>query len=458
VRAHPLPGVVFTPPWLAEKVVDRLTPGLPVVDLGAGTGMLALAAAKRGFDVVAVESDPELASVLEAVAGLLRLRGRIEVRIENALSYTRSSPAQIMSNPPFTRHQSLSGRLKRTLGKQAGDLGIPLLGSSGYYAYFMVFGWTAPWSKREVFLLPTNWLEAKYGAALRTALQTRNHSVEVVENGRHVPVFSGALTTVCLVTSWPDEKGRLTIPSPSLRGSQTTVAQTLAPLLSVTALSGPNGSAPAAPSVIPRPIPTRHSVPGTGEADRTLGEFLAVHRGIATGMNDFFVLTRLRARDLGLPASELTPVLRRFPRRGARPDIELLWTPGRPPSRASSNLIARGARSGVRDGYLCSHRKPWWRLDLNDPPDYLLPYIGRDEPEFIANRWGVRILNNTHGLSVREAVPERKARAVARWLASAPGRAALSQRARHYFGGMWKLEPREVARMPLPDELVRALA
>src|SRR5947207_1064035 len=38
-------GTVFTPPKLAWEVIRRLRPGLRVVDLGAGTGMLTLNAA-----------------------------------------------------------------------------------------------------------------------------------------------------------------------------------------------------------------------------------------------------------------------------------------------------------------------------------------------------------------------------------------------------------------------------
>jgi SAM-dependent methyltransferase len=114
-RENSLPeGTVFTPPWLANCVVDCLSPDLPVVDLGAGSGMLALAAAKRGFRVIAVEQDPELAAILDSLARIMKLRRLIELRVEDALSYSRRSEGQIMANPPFTA--TMRFRRKRSAG------------------------------------------------------------------------------------------------------------------------------------------------------------------------------------------------------------------------------------------------------------------------------------------------------------------------------------------------------
>jgi SAM-dependent methyltransferase len=50
--------------WLWEEIAGEAAG--PVVDLGAGTGRVALHLARRGFDVIAVDAAPEL---LEALAG-----------------------------------------------------------------------------------------------------------------------------------------------------------------------------------------------------------------------------------------------------------------------------------------------------------------------------------------------------------------------------------------------------
>src|SRR3990170_5029601 len=138
-------GTVFTPPFLADEVVARLLPQLTVIDLGAGTGMLTLAAAKKGFRVVAIEQDRELAAILDALARILKLRDRIDLRIGDALSYSGQSGQQIMANPPYTRHHAIPTKRKRALAELARKLGTPLPMTAGYYAYFMAYAWNASW-------------------------------------------------------------------------------------------------------------------------------------------------------------------------------------------------------------------------------------------------------------------------------------------------------------------------
>jgi 2-polyprenyl-3-methyl-5-hydroxy-6-metoxy-1,4-benzoquinol methylase len=72
-------GIVFTPPGLARQALDYLTPGLPVVDLGAGTGLLTFAAARRKHHVTAIELEPTLVRILRALGRILKLDHRIEV-------------------------------------------------------------------------------------------------------------------------------------------------------------------------------------------------------------------------------------------------------------------------------------------------------------------------------------------------------------------------------------------
>jgi ubiquinone/menaquinone biosynthesis C-methylase UbiE len=54
---------------LCAQVLDGLAPGASVVDVGCGTGTLAIALAARGAEVVAVDGDPEVLSLARAKAG-----------------------------------------------------------------------------------------------------------------------------------------------------------------------------------------------------------------------------------------------------------------------------------------------------------------------------------------------------------------------------------------------------
>jgi adenine-specific DNA-methyltransferase len=444
-RGNTLPdGTVFTPPWLANEIVERLLPGLTVVDLGAGSGMLTLAAARRGFRVVAIEEDAELAAVLDALARIMKLRDRIELVKGNALSYSRQTEGQIMANPPYTRHHSIPAEKKLELARLARKFDVHLPMTAGYYGYFMVYAWSMEWSKREVLLLPTNWLETHYGQALRQLLLARGYEISLVENGSHAPVFDHALTTACLVTTQPHPSSRngrigktsiriLRAPKVGL-GEQEISGQALAPQLG-------------------RKLSPQEE--DRQKTDHLLSDVFEVRRGIATGHNKFFVLSRAGKEESGLPRSELIKILHRISAAGQSRDSAYLWVPMENPSSASLRRISDGERIGVNRRYLCTHRKPWWRIRVPTPPTYFVSYMGRGKPQILQNRGGFLNLNNIHGLYLQQGTPIDLGRRVAGWLASARGAEALLNLARHYYGGMWKLEPGDLERLKLPPSLFR---
>jgi ubiquinone/menaquinone biosynthesis C-methylase UbiE len=54
---------------LCAQVLDGLAPGTPVVDVGCGTGTLAIALAAGGAEVIGVDGDPEILALARAKAG-----------------------------------------------------------------------------------------------------------------------------------------------------------------------------------------------------------------------------------------------------------------------------------------------------------------------------------------------------------------------------------------------------
>jgi adenine-specific DNA-methyltransferase len=181
---------------------------------------------------------------------------------------------------------------------------------------------------------------------------------------------------------------------------------------------------------------------GGQKPDHVLGDIFGVKRGIATGDNGFFVLTKRSARNLGLQRAELVRILRRLSVDARSKDIAYLWVPKKNPSAASLRRISEGEQLEVNRRYLCSHRKPWWHIDVSNPPAYFLSYMGLAKPLIVDNRNGLFNLNNIHGLYLQEGVTIDLGRRVANW--STQGTATLLNHARHYYGGMWKLEPGDV--------------
>jgi FkbM family methyltransferase len=86
-------GAFFPPPF--ELALGMLDPGAVVLDLGAHIGTFSLAAAARGFRVVAVEASPRNAAFLRASVranGLDELVAVVEVAVSDASGVLRFQP------------------------------------------------------------------------------------------------------------------------------------------------------------------------------------------------------------------------------------------------------------------------------------------------------------------------------------------------------------------------------
>ena len=433
-------GLVFTPPGLTDLVVNQLADSLPVVDLGAGTGMLSITAAKRGYQVTAVERDPEMATVLTCLAAIEGVGDRINVVTGDAFNYSRESPSQIMANPPYTRHHSLSNGDKRDLLKLSRSVGMSLRRTAGHYAYFMLYAWTVPWSQREVLLIPTNWLETQYGRPLREYLsEEKKYSIWLVgyDNGRSA--FRHALTTSCIVTS----SNKLEEPSTKLQASNSEYS--------------PPGSTNSNNKV--KLVPNVRLL-RNGQQEQvgvTLDSILRVRRGIATGANELFVISQDDNDHLAFPAEELVPIVRRLREYDNRADGSFLWVPNSKPSEPSLNRIRDGEERMLHRRALCMSRNPWWRISIPKEPTYLLSYMGRRRPTILRNHRKLLNLNNIHGVDPVDGVSREIVDAVVDWLASTDGQNSMLECARRYQGGLWKLEPGDLHRIVLPQVLVRYL-
>jgi release factor glutamine methyltransferase len=89
---------------LADVVAARARPGMRVLDMGAGTGIVGLRAAAAGASVVAVDINPAAARGARINALLNRLEGRITVLEGDLFEPVGDARFDIVAcNPPFYR-------------------------------------------------------------------------------------------------------------------------------------------------------------------------------------------------------------------------------------------------------------------------------------------------------------------------------------------------------------------
>jgi len=195
-----------------------------------------------------------------------------------------------------------------------------------------------------------------------------------------------------------------------------------------------------------------------------------VKRGIATGANDFFFLTRSRAHGLGLLEEFLIPAIGRT--RDVTGDeitaetmlgLESLGRPtllfapdGRPLDEFSSPMrsyLEYGVAMGLSEKPLLRSRRPWYKMETRQVPPFLFAYLGRRSARFIRNVAGVVPLSGFLCVYPRSNDPEFWDRL---WLALSDSEtvAMLHLVGKSYGSGAIKVEPRALERLPLPPDVM----
>jgi hypothetical protein len=380
----------------------------------------------------------------------------------------------IVANPPYLRHHRLPAERKARLAAFAAEtLGERLDGRAGLHVHFLVRALTllAP-GGRLAFIVPADVCEGVFAPALWRWIAREFRVDGVVAFAPEATPFPGVDTNplillirkarpgrrlfwaVCTAAvspglrDWldrrvPDDRPRL-----GLRVESRTLVEGLA-----TGLSRP----PAGKS------------PGSAK----LGEFARVVRGIATGANRFFLLTRRQANELGLSPAFLRPAISRTRDVAGdsltSADLDALDAAGRPTllfapdgraldafPRAERAYLAAGAAAGLPERPLIATRRPWYRMERRDPPPILFAYLGRRRARFVRNLAGALPLTGFLVVSPRSDDP---AFVAALWdaLRRDDVAAGLAGVGKSYGGGAIKVEPRALERLPIPPDAAAAL-
>lgn len=447
---------VLTPPDLADLMADwvaQVRPGR-VLDPAFGTGVLARAMVRAcpGIAVTGHEADPQIAEAGRAACAAAGFAP--DLRIGDFLSTPPEPVEAVIANPPWLRPRhgfsaAIDGVARRS--------GLVLSGLTNAYVLFVLDCCLRlrP-GGRGAFLLPAEWANANSCAPLKAFLLDRGYLRRLVHVCNLRPVFSDALTTASLVLveappaaapvdrvevlfvgpdadlPRPGAPGR-TIPAAALRGARNWDAL----------LRGEAGALP----------------PGHVR----LGALASTRRGLATGANGFFHLTRAQALLRGIAPARLRPCvakaadapgrvfdvshLARLEARG-RPGLFLDLTPPLAPAEAA--YVAEGAAQGVDQRFLTRNRTPWHAPERLHVAPIWASTFARGDLRFVWNAAGALQMTAFHGI-----FPERTDPVFLRALTACLNAPVTRRRAegqlRHYGGGLRKIEPRDLAEIIVPD-------
>ncbi len=470
-RALQAKGQFWTPAWVAEAMAAYVLGCAPdvVFDPAVGAGAFFTACRSLGYagDFAGCESDAS--ALTQAYGAGLDDKDMRDVQARDFFEGGGGKYSAIVSNPPYLRHHRIPSALKLRLQFHARTTyGLEIDGRAGLHVHFLLhcLERLAP-GGRLAFLLPADTCEGVFAGKLWTWI-TRNYNLRnVITFAPEAAPFPGVDTNVFVVAleNTPAQAhfnwARMRVPD----------RETLSQLLRQEVCAHPDVDifnrelSEAIETGLTRP-------PRRRDADELrLGEVASVMRGIATGANEFFFLTRRQISEQELKPSWFKRAVGRTrdcPVEILDPErLEILDDMGRPTwlldlpdvpleklPAAARKYLRKGKRLATPDRALIRMRKRWYRMEQREPPPILFAYLGRRSCRFILNRAGVLPLTGflcVYPRAENRLIPE----SLWRLLNEPETLAGLALVGKTYGSGAIKVEPRALERLPLPHAVCK---
>ena len=467
-------GQFWTPDWVANAMVAYVARRADVVfDPGVGKGAFYTAlkkvAPKKKF--FGTDIDPEI--IAEArQEGVFSNDVDLEIR-DFILNPPKKLFKAIVANPPYIRHHRLSPELKNYFRKMSLlNLGDTLDGRAGLHIYFLIQALSLlDKGGRLAFIMPADTCEGVFSKRLWNWI-SKKFCIDGVITFEHKATPFPGVDTNAVIFLIKNEQPKKKIKwakclSPQNKGLLEFLKNDLV------------GKSYAGLDIYERDLTEALSV-GLSRAPRTdhdfeftLTDFAHVVRGIATGANEFFFLTRDKAKEIGIPDKFLlSAVGRTRDAEGAyltKETLIKLEDRGRPtllffpngsrwedmPEKVK-NYILEGERTGVSRRTLIATRQPWYKMEVREVPIFLFSYLGRRNARFIKNEAGIVPLTGflcVYPRSDNEEYIEKL------WtILQHPNTISnLQLVGKSYGSGAIKVEPRSLERLPISSDLVHKL-
>lgn len=371
----------------------------------------------------------------------------------------------IICNPPYVRHHHLNGQKERLQAKALEAANMQLSGLAGLYCHFMALA--HPWMRKSGiagWLIPSEFMDVNYGQAVKAYLLNEVTLLQIHRFDPSDVQFDDALVSSAIVWFKNEKPGKDYKVKFTYGGT----------------IDAPIHDKDVSVSVLKKEKKwTRFPLSEErGESSEPrLSDFFSIKRGIATGDNKFFILTREKIESRRLPLGQFRPILP-SPRylnvsdiksdENGYPEIEnqLFVLDCKLPldeiKRSYPELykyLEDGIQAGVSERYLCKNRKIWYSQEQRPESCFYCTYIGRSDKEgkkpfrFVLNR-SKAIVSNSYLILYPKPLLEKEIKEkpqlneqLLQALNQITGK-AMTDEGRVYGGGMHKMEPKELANVP----------
>ncbi|MBO0858389.1 MAG: N-6 DNA methylase [Chloracidobacterium sp.] len=474
-------GQFWTPQWVAEAMIAYCLAGAAesVFDPAVGAGAFFIAAKKiaekkrRRINLFGAELDRDALRQGET-NGLLA--GDLEQVMvgDFVLRPPDGRFPAIVANPPYIRHHRLPPSIKEPLRAFGAELiGKKLDGRAGMHVYFLLRALQLlSDGGRLAFIVPADTCEGVFAKTLWRWIAGRYRLDAIITFAPAASPFPNVDTNpIILLIRNARPESRFLWAQCRSAGSEALrewIDAGFDPVSTNELTIHDRDLQEGLDSGLSRPRYER------SDDGISLATFARVMRGVATGANDFFFLTRRRANELKIPTEMLLPAIGRardaVTEEITHDTLRRLEDADRPtllfaPDGRALGDFPEAARDYLREGRdadlykrpLIAMRRPWYKMEIRKPPPLLFAYLGRRKTRFIRNLAGVIPL--TSFLCV---YPHREdADSIDRLWQALKHPDTIKNLAlvgKSYGAGAIKVEPRALERLPIPDHVVAELS
>ncbi len=456
-------GQFFTPAPIAELMADAVREIEPetVLDPGVGGGVL-LRSVGEGPKLFGLDID---ATAVELAAA--SMPGEHEIAVGDFLDVERwpltaATFDAVIANPPYVRHHNLSAEHKLLARHYSTRFGSKVSSLSGSYVYFFLEALLRLNDRgRLVFITPTEFLDVRYGQAVKEALLSRCEIDEILVLEMDELAFEGVLTTsaITIATKCEAPSRRYRLVEGRLNGSIEKGREV-------------ELAAEVAPAVLPwtplLPSRAERIAPLLEGRTAKLGDYCRVRRGIATGDNSFFAMTSAEIEQWGIEEQFLVPVVlgsKDLPyegpldadfyasriAEGARGLLFFCHDPVEALGGTNAlRYIEHGLELGLHERFNCRTRNPWYGVEPVPPADFFTTYMSRNRARIVRNLIGARCMTSLLNVWAQPGVDPEALRPS---LEDSTNAQLLREFGRTYGGGLGKIEPGDLIALPIhpPD-------
>lgn len=395
-------GQFWTPQWVAEAMVSYVIKETNLLfDPAAGRGAFfnALLNVNASITYLGIDIDQDVLEdeIYQQKGCLVELR-----------DFMQNPPQQkfkaIVGNPPYIRHHRIDQESKQFLKKLFTKItGFTIDGRAGYHIYFLIQALNLLDDHgRLAFIMPADICEGIFAEKLWQWI-TDNYCLESVimfaENATPFPNVDTNAVILLIKKTKPIKTIKWVIAKQANCSDLLNFVQSGLQNCNYSTLEIIDRDLTEALATgLSRPQCNYHN------SRYRLHDFAKVMRGIATGANEFFFLTKQQVDQFKIPDQFLKLAIGRTKDitgdKITIDDLKVLQEKNRPTFLLSINrnhdlpesvvkYLERGEKLNLFNRSLIKQRPYWYKMEYREVPPILFAYLGRRKLRFIKNEAGI---------------------------------------------------------------------